>query len=41
MGVDVERGILRIGTPIVVYDAERKHINLGKVSSIEANHKAL
>jgi len=40
MGVDVERGILRIGTPLVVYDKDRM-INIGKVTSIEANHKSL
>jgi len=41
MGVDVEKGILRIGTPLVVYDKERRNINLGRVVSIEANHKAI
>lgn len=47
LGVDVERGILRIGTPLVVYDKEvnfsfqRKNVHLGKVTSIEANHKPL
>lgn len=41
MGVDVEKGVLRVGTPIVVYDKEKRHIKLGKVTSIEANHKAL
>ena len=39
MGVDVERGILRIGTPICVYDQERRSVRLGAVTSIEANHK--
>lgn len=41
MGVDVEKGILRIGTPLVVYDKEKKNVRLGIVSSIEANHKPL
>lgn len=41
MGVDVEKGILRIGTPIVVFDKERKNVKIGIVSSIEANHKPL
>jgi hypothetical protein len=47
MGVDVEKGILRIGTPLVVYDKEvnikikKKNVRLGLVSSIEANHKPL
>jgi hypothetical protein len=27
MGVDVERGILRLGTPLVVYDKDVKIIN--------------
>ena len=41
MGVDIEKGILKIGTPLVVFDKERKSIRLGKVASIEANHKPL
>jgi len=41
MGVDVEKGILRLGTPIVIYDKERIKMCLGKVTSIEANHKPL
>lgn len=28
MGVDVERGILRIGTPLVVYDKDVNYLKL-------------
>lgn len=41
MGVSVSRGILKIGTPICVMDKERINIVLGKVVSIEYNHKQI
>lgn len=46
MGVDVVEGTLRIGTPICVVRTnpetkEREITTLGKVTSIEQNHKAL
>jgi translation initiation factor 5B len=40
MGVDVVEGCLRIGTPICVVNQEKKVVKLGKVTSIELNHKA-
>ena len=39
MGVCVEAGLLREGTPICV--PSRENVLLGKVFSIESNHKAL
>ncbi|TPX57443.1 hypothetical protein PhCBS80983_g03798 [Powellomyces hirtus] len=41
LGVDVTAGSLRIGTPLAVYNEEAKAvIKLGRVTSIELNHKA-
>lgn len=39
MGVDVEVGTLKPGTPLCTYDQEK--INIGVVESIERNHKTL
>ena len=41
LGVDIVKGVLKIGTPLVFYDKERRHMKVGKVMSIEANHKPL
>ena len=51
LGVDVEAGVLKIGTPLVVYHEKGVHLNviqkaekplkLGTVESIEHNHKKL
>ncbi|KAJ1661113.1 eukaryotic translation initiation factor 5B [Dispira simplex] len=46
VGVDVVEGILRIGTPVCVVDVdpetkERKPLSIGKVTSIEQNHKTV
>ncbi len=42
MGVDVVEGTLRVGTPIcVVNPAAGGIVSLGRVTSIELNHKAL
>ncbi|KAJ3173056.1 hypothetical protein HDU88_004515 [Geranomyces variabilis] len=41
LGVDVTEGSLRIGTPLAVWNEEAKAvIKLGRVTSIELNHKA-
>lgn len=37
MGVDIEKGILRPGTPICVFNEGK--LKVGVVESIEANHK--
>jgi len=37
MGVDIEEGVLKKGTPICVYNKEK--LSLGTVDSIESNHK--
>lgn len=39
--MDVVKGVLRLNTPIVFYDKDKKNMSLGKVISIEANHKPL
>lgn len=39
MGVDILEGVLKIGTPIVV--PSKNFCELGKVTSIEENHKAI
>lgn len=44
LGVDVEQGILKIGTPISVYNPEepdQQPIKLGYVESIEHQHKKI
>ncbi|KAJ1960180.1 eukaryotic translation initiation factor 5B, partial [Dispira parvispora] len=46
VGVDVAEGILRMGTPVCVVDVdpetkERKPLSIGKVTSIEQNHKTV
>jgi translation initiation factor 5B len=41
MGVDVESGVLKLGTPICVFSKEKRDIKLGIVDSIESNHKPL
>lgn len=40
VGVDVVEGVLRVGTPLSAVTAENGIVSLGKVTSIEANHKA-
>lgn len=40
LGVDVVEGALRIGTPLCVVGEDGKAIGLGRVTSIELNHKA-
>ena len=39
--MDVVKGVLKVGTPLVFYDKEKRHFKIGKVQSIEANHKPL
>lgn len=45
IGVDVVEGVLRVGTPIMAVPKNAKgpqdHVTLGKVVSVESNHKAL
>ena len=45
IGVDVVEGVLRVGTPIVAVPQTAKgsgeHVSLGRVTSIELNHKAV
>ena len=41
MGVDVVEGVLRVGTPIVAIPKKGEHVVLGKVCSIELNHKTV
>jgi translation initiation factor 5B len=40
IGVDVVEGQLRLGTPLAAITADRGVVPLGKVTSIELNHKA-
>lgn len=39
IGVEVESGVLKIGTPICLYDANK--MKIGIVETIEYNHKTL
>jgi translation initiation factor 5B len=45
IGVDIAEGILRVGTPLVAIPRNSKgpgdHVTLGRVSSIELNHKPM
>ncbi|KAL7747163.1 eukaryotic translation initiation factor 5B [Sorochytrium milnesiophthora] len=41
LGVDVVEGSLRIGTPLCVVNSDNEMVPLGKVTSIEMNHKPL
>jgi translation initiation factor 5B len=45
IGIDVVEGVLRVGTPIVAVPHNSKgpsdHVTLGRVSSIELNHKPM
>lgn len=43
VGVDVEYGVLKVGTPITVYSKKIKgeKTRIGYVESIEHNHKKL
>jgi len=40
LGVEILEGIAKIGTPIAVKPTEHQWIDLGKITSIEENHKA-
>ncbi len=39
MGVDIEQGVLRCGTPLTIFDKSRNTLKIGIVDSIESNHK--
>eukprot|EP01054_Gregarina_sp_Poly1_P005158 Gregarina_sp_Poly_1__5157@NODE_272_length_10257_cov_229_971246_g237_i0_p1_GENE_NODE_272_length_10257_cov_229_971246_g237_i0NODE_272_length_10257_cov_229_971246_g237_i0_p1_ORF_typecomplete_len992_score197_69GTP_EFTU/PF00009_27/2_4e41IF2/PF11987_8/4e26GTP_EFTU_D4/PF14578_6/4_4e23GTP_EFTU_D2/PF03144_25/2_4e03GTP_EFTU_D2/PF03144_25/2_3e11GTP_EFTU_D2/PF03144_25/0_73Arf/PF00025_21/5_1e06FeoB_N/PF02421_18/0_00044FeoB_N/PF02421_18/75FeoB_N/PF02421_18/1_8e03Ras/PF00071_22/9_8e05Ras/PF00071_22/8_6e03MMR_H len=41
LGVRVDDGEARIGTPLVVFDKDHNMVKLGKISSVEFNHKAV
>ena len=37
MGADIERGVLKLGTPVCVFSKEKRDVKLGIVESIESN----
>ncbi|KGG52872.1 putative eukaryotic translation initiation factor 5B [Mitosporidium daphniae] len=39
LGVQVTEGVLRIGTPLVIHQGEGKPLSIGRVTSIELNHR--
>jgi len=39
MGVDIEEGVLKVGTPICLYNSTK--MKIGVIESIELNKKAL
>ncbi|KAI9138786.1 hypothetical protein BKA69DRAFT_1089282 [Paraphysoderma sedebokerense] len=41
LGVDVVEGILRVGTPLCVLGPDKKPISIGKVASMEINHRSV
>ncbi|KAG8858050.1 hypothetical protein FRB91_010524 [Serendipita sp. 411] len=41
VGVDILEGTLRVGTPLCVVNAEKQIIKLGRITSLEINHKTM
>lgn len=41
LGCDVVEGVVKIGTPLCVFNKDKVKVNLGTVVSIEANHKPI
>ena len=41
LGVDVVEGVLKVGTPIVAVMPGQAHVEVGRVSSIEKDHKSV
>jgi len=41
VGVDIIDGTLRVGTPLCVVNAEKQIVKLGRITSLEINHKSM